>query len=104
MSLHMESNTYLRQLSVVSSQLRVTGIKGAEFIAKGIAVSASLTSIDLSDNRLGPEGGKCVAEGIAVSASLTSINLEENELGEEGAKHIAEGIAVSASLRKVLAF
>ena len=69
LGLHIESNRYLRHLSVIG----VTGIKGAEFIAKGIAVSASLTSIDLSHNRLGSEGGKCVAEGIAVSASLTEV-------------------------------
>ena len=48
-------------------------VEGIKAIASAISGSASLTSIDLSYNRLGPEGGKCVAEGIAVSASLTEV-------------------------------
>ena len=52
--------------------------EGVKAIASAISVSASLTSIDLSDNWLGDKGAKHIAEGIAVSASLTSIDLSGN--------------------------
>ena len=77
------------------------GPKDAKYVAEGIAVSASLTSIDLSMNFIDSEGAKYVAEGIAVSASLTSIDLSNNNFSDEGAKHIAEGITVSASLTSI---
>ena len=34
-------------------------------------------------NEIGPEGAKRIAEGIAVSASLTSIDIRDNRIGEE---------------------
>ena len=47
-------------------------------------VKASLTAIDLSANKLGPEGAKALAPAIHDSASLTSINLFRNSVGVEG--------------------
>ena len=38
------------------------------------------------------EGIKAIASAISVSASLTSINLENNNIGPEGAKAIASEI------------
>ena len=49
------------------------GVASAIVISALIGVNASLTSIDLSYNRVGPEGSKCIAEGIAVCASLTQV-------------------------------
>ena len=51
-----------------------------------------------------PEGSEAIAKALRASASLTSVNLSLNKLGPEGAQHIGKGIAVSASLTKVLAF
>ena len=45
-----------------------------------------------------------IASDLAASASMASINLKSNCLGPEGAKYIAEGIAASSSLTQVLAF
>ena len=77
---------------------------GLEFgieIAKGLAVSKSLTSINLNHNSLGPQGGKAIAEAISVSKSLTSINLYWNDIGPEGAKALGPAIAVSKSLTEI---
>ena len=70
---------------------------------RSMCVSASLTSIDLSYNHLGPEGAKHIAKGIAVSASLTDINLSDNILtnyGQDvsGVQAIADALRFSASL------
>ena len=55
--------------------------EGAKHIAEGIAVSASLTYINLSGNKLtnyGRGGIQAIASAIGVSASLTNINLRDN--------------------------
>ena len=51
--------------------------EGPIAIANAIRNSASLTRIDLWGNNLGRQGAKHIAEGIAVSASLTSIDLSQ---------------------------
>ena len=48
---------------------------GVTAIAAFCAVSASLTSLDLSDNRIGDQGAKAVADALRVNGSLTSLNL-----------------------------
>ena len=86
LSSHMESNRYLRQLSVSG----FTSIEDAEYVAGGIAASASLTSINLTTTTI-----------LQTFKRLSSTTIR---LGDEGAKRIAKGIAVSTSLTKVLAF
>ena len=46
---------------------------GIQAIADALRVNASLTSLNLAANMLGPEGAKALAPGIAASASLTSL-------------------------------
>ena len=50
------------------------------------------------------DGIKAIAESISVSASITSIDLSENDFGPEAAKALAPAIAVNPSLTEVLAF
>ena len=45
----------------------------AAIISKGLSVSASLTSIDLSGNDLGNDGAVAVAKALNVNASLESL-------------------------------
>ena len=58
--------------------------EGIKAIADSIAVTASMTSIDLRDNGFGPGGAKALAPALRDSPSLTSINLQYNSMGEEG--------------------
>ena len=46
---------------------------GIKAIAESISVSPSITSIDLSANRLGPKGAKALAPAIRDSISLTQV-------------------------------
>ena len=63
-------------------------------MAPAIAVCASLTSLDLSDNALcgvkygqgtyTAEGINAIADALRVSSSLTRLDVRYNSLGEEG--------------------
>ena len=50
------------------------------------------------------KGIKAIADSIAVSPSLTSINLERNMLGLQGAKALAPALRDSTSVTSVRAF
>ena len=63
-----------------------------------IAVSGSLTSINLAVTNLGPAGAKALVEGGAFRSSLTSIDLGSNDLLAEGAEALVEGGAFSGSV------
>ena len=54
------------------------------------SLEASLTSLDLSFNRLGSEGAKALAEGVAVSASLTKIDVRYNNIEGDGASQLCK--------------
>merc|ERR1712087_409244 len=66
-----------------------------------MAVSRSLSSINLSENNIGSEGAKVLAPAIRVSRSLSSINLSDNNIGSEGAKVLAPAIRDSHSLTQI---
>jgi Ran GTPase-activating protein (RanGAP) involved in mRNA processing and transport len=81
----------------------LTGLDGDEMdgikaIAEAIRVTASLTSINLFRNHLGPEGAKALALAIRDSPSMTSIDLRDNGFGPEGAKALAPALRDSPSL------
>ena len=40
------------------------GPKGAEALSEGLALNKSLTSLELQDNRIGPEGGEALGEAL----------------------------------------
>jgi Ran GTPase-activating protein (RanGAP) involved in mRNA processing and transport len=75
--------------------MRIYNLEGPSAIATAIRRSASLTSIDLSCNQIGPDGGKAIGDATCDSASLTSIDLCDNFIGNKGAKHITENIRTS---------
>ena len=56
------------------------------------ASRVSCSQLNLYDNRIGPEGAKSLADALKVNASLTSIQLKNNKLGDEGWGAIFAGI------------
>ena len=48
--------------------------------------------LDLSGNKLGPEGAAALAPAIAVSASVTELNLYQNYIKDEGVTAICEAL------------
>ena len=68
-----------------------------------------LTSLNLGDNEIGPVGANAVAAMVVVTGSLTSINLSKNKLcgvwtdddGEQQGTYTAEGITAIADALRV---
>ena len=56
---------------------------------------------DFSSEHLGPVDAILVASDLAVSGSLTSLNLNMNKIGAEGGVAIAEALKVNRSLKKL---
>jgi hypothetical protein len=68
-------NKVLKELDLIGSygNSNVGGAAGAKHVGAMLRVTTSITSIDLSANRLKPEGAKALAPAIRDSASLTSV-------------------------------
>ena len=79
---------------------------GITAIADALRVNGSLTSLDVSKNRLGAEGAAALAPALAANGSLTSINLSENNLtnyGRDmtGITELAAALGVNGSLTEL---
>ena len=77
--------------------------------------SASLTSLDLSENNLGgyydrqkmkmiytPEGTKAIGDALLVNGSLTKIDVRWNDLGDEGKAALSKAVEGRSSFELVL--
>ena len=65
---------------------------GITAIADALRVNGSLTSLDLSINRLGAEGAAALAPALAANGLLTSLDLSNNYLTDEGVSAVCEAI------------
>ena len=83
------------------ADLRYQGLgpEDAILIASDLTVSASITSMDLSRNRLCSEGAKALAPGISANASITSVNVLSNYLDVESANLLLKVKAEKPNLR-----
>ena len=61
----------------------------------------SMVSIGMAGCELGVEGGKAMAELVSVTASVTSVDLSYNQLGPVGAKALVDGGAFNGSVTKI---
>ena len=70
-----------------------------EPLAEGLATNASVTSLDLSKNKIGCDGARVLARVLAKDACVVSrLDLGDNEIGASGANALAKAVAASASL------
>jgi hypothetical protein len=85
---------------------KISGADDVIMFAGEIVDNGALTSLDISDNRLGgsydgftltatPEGPKAIADAIKDVGALTLLNLSSNSLKVEGAKIFAEAVKVT---------
>ena len=75
------------------------GAEGASAIGKLIEVSAVMTELDLSFNKIGNQGAVAIAEALKVNAVMTELWLGNNNIGDEGAKALASALEVNAELK-----
>ena len=124
----LKTNKSLKELQMVGCGLNAEDGKG---LAGGLAVHASLTSLNLGGNKiqgsgqalgealktnkslkelkifacdLNAEDGKGLAGGLAVHASVTELNINANRIGNAGADAIADALKMNSpcSLKKLV--
>ena len=104
----MRVNGLLTALDLSSNYLTDEGVS-ADCEAIQSNKETKLTSLNLGDNEIGPVGANAVAAMVVVTGSLTSINLSKNKLcgvwtdddGEQQGTYTAEGITAIADALRV---
>ncbi|RLN48328.1 hypothetical protein BBJ28_00008921, partial [Nothophytophthora sp. Chile5] len=73
----------------------------ARALADGVRNHATLHTIELENNPLGPIGGQAMAECLGVSSALTFLNLSWTRLGDDGAVAFRDALARNKSLLRL---
>ncbi len=70
--------------------------RGGITIIEALGANKSLTSLDLSENGLGPEVGLAISQVLTLQGCLIqNLNLSNNKLGSRGVSAIGEALKVS---------
>ncbi|KAG1701758.1 hypothetical protein DVH05_010252 [Phytophthora capsici] len=73
----------------------------ARALADGIRNHATLHTLELENNPLGPIGGQALAECLASSSALTYLNLSWTELGDDGVVGFEEALKRNKSIARL---
>ena len=71
---------------------------GASAISMALAVNSSLTSLDLSWNRIGDAGASSLSQVLTANSSLTILDLSWNIIGDAGASSLSQALTANSSL------
>lgn len=74
----------------------------AESLARGLKANRSLTSLNLSANRLKDFGALHIIQSVRKHPSLELIDVSANEISDEGALQFSMGMDINPTLRTVL--
>jgi Ran GTPase-activating protein (RanGAP) involved in mRNA processing and transport len=74
------------------------GDEGAAALADALKVNTFVTTIYLSRNEIGIEGAAALADALKVNMSVTTGNLDGNVIGAEGAAALADALEVNTSV------
>ncbi|KAK7200615.1 leucine-rich repeat protein [Novymonas esmeraldas] len=86
----------LRTLNVVTNHITPRGLPT---LCDGVVACRTLQELSLAFNLLGDEGGSVVAEMLRDHPSLTTLDLSDNRIGDVGAVAMAEAFILSSSSR-----
>ncbi len=80
--------------------------KGITEIADALRVNGALTSLDISNNRIGDDGVKPICEALKQNSSLKVLDLNarhtsRGKIGPQGAQYLADLLIVNGVLTKV---
>lgn len=59
-------------------------------LAKVLAANNTLTTLNISDNRIGDSGARAIAEALQENHTLTTLDISGSDIGDAGARAIAE--------------
>ena len=81
-------------------RIKITNIIGILALANALRVSPSLTSINLEDNKIGPEGAKTLAPAIRTSPSVTCLDVRSNGISGDGASQLSAAVLRNLKMEK----
>ncbi|KAE9338898.1 hypothetical protein PR003_g11284 [Phytophthora rubi] len=73
----------------------------ARALADGVRNHATLHTLKLENNPLGPTGGQALAECLAVSSALTYLNMSWAQLGDDGVMAFREALERNKSIERL---
>ena len=85
-------------LTTLNLSYNKIGYKGAVSIREGLEKNTTLTTLDLSNNRIGNEGAVSIGQGLEKNTTLTTLHLSNNRIGNEGAVSIGQGLEKNTTL------
>jgi len=87
----IQDHTSLKELYLFANKIDENG---APFISNMIKNKARLSSLGLSNNKLGTAGAVEIAKnGLEGKREINKLSIENNEIGNEGLKAIAEALS-----------
>jgi hypothetical protein len=81
-------------------------MSGLNALADAFRVNGALTSLDISNNRMGDDGVKPICEALKQNSSLKALDLNAmktsgGEIGPQGAQYLADLLSVNGALTKI---
>ena len=75
--------------------------EGAGAISKTLETNATLTTLNLSWNKIGDEGAGAISKTLKANITLTTLNLSFNSIGNAGVEVISEALKTNSTLTEL---
>ncbi|CAF0895642.1 unnamed protein product [Adineta steineri] len=86
----------LTKLDLSSNQIDATG---AHYLAEALEHNqTTVTSLNISNNSIGPEGAKCFANTLRNTKTLNELIMSNNRIGNTGAEHLSDALKENTTL------
>ena len=77
------------------------GDEGANLFAEALKRNATLTTLNIGQNKISSQGVRLLAKVLKTNRTLTTLVLVNNHIGDKGANHLAEVLQVNTTLTSV---
>ena len=98
MNLFCEILKVNKSLTTLDLSRNRIGAAGAESLSEALKVNTCLTTLDLRDNEIDSAGAESLSKALKVNTCLTTLNLGCNRIGATGAKSLSEALKVNTCL------
>jgi Ran GTPase-activating protein (RanGAP) involved in mRNA processing and transport len=99
--------SYIAQALVGVSSVRNLSLEwnvvsnGLGPLTEALSLNANLESLDLRNNRIGPEGAGQIARMLQTNKGLNKLDLRWNEIGSSGANEILQALKSNKTLKSI---
>ncbi|CAF0988062.1 unnamed protein product [Adineta ricciae] len=74
------------------------GDAGAQYVSDALRHNTTLTVLDLYDNEIGDAGAQYVSDALRHNTTLTTLHLSRNQIGEKGAQYVSDALRHNTTL------